>query len=201
MGRVTSQHVLKGYSPVWLALVNSEQWDGFGHLTDHLENPVWLKTFLRRAGLASLAEGPVPEEDLRRLRARLRRVVETVATGKRLSPAECAGLDAWLAQGAQRRFLSAHGGGYRISWEPLKGGWPWILAMIAASAAETLAEGDLRRVKVCPNAGCRWAFYDQTHGNRRRWCNDRACGNRDKVRRFRARQTRTDGTGSRTSPP
>ncbi len=31
----------------WVDLVNSEEWDGFGKLTDQLANPRWLATFLK----------------------------------------------------------------------------------------------------------------------------------------------------------
>jgi predicted RNA-binding Zn ribbon-like protein len=43
-----------------------------------------------------------------------------------------------------------------------------------------------RRLKICPNRGCRWVFYDRTKGKTRVWCNDRTCGNRERVRRARA---------------
>ena len=49
------------------------------------------------------------------------------------------------------------------------------------------------RLKICPNHGCRWVFYDETRGNTRRWCDDRSCGNRDKVRRLRERRRKQEG--------
>jgi predicted RNA-binding Zn ribbon-like protein len=76
--------------------------------------------------------------------------------------------------------------------EPLRPGWRWALAEVAASAGAMLAAAP-GRIKVCANPGCRWAFHDRTRGNRRRWCNDLTCGNRDKVRRFRARARAATG--------
>jgi len=53
-----------------------------------------------------------------------------------------------------------------------------------------LAGGNSARVKICRNADCRWVFYDTTKARSRRWCSDKVCGNRDRVRRARARAAR-----------
>jgi predicted RNA-binding Zn ribbon-like protein len=84
--------------------------------------------------------------------------------------------------------LFQHQNGVHPELVPLRGGWPWILSRIAASFAEMLALNRADRLKYCPNEGCKWMFYDRTKANTRRWCNDRTCGNRDRVRRARARK-------------
>jgi predicted RNA-binding Zn ribbon-like protein len=83
--------------------------------------------------------------------------------------------------------LFQHQNGVQSELVPLRGGWPWILSRIAASFAEMLALNRPDRLKYCPNEGCKWIFYDRTKANTRRWCNDRTCGNRDRVRRSRDR--------------
>lgn len=192
MASVADDFAREGYGLTYACLdfVNSEQWDGYGQPTEHLDEPGWLATFLARWGWAEQVGGiPIPGGELRRLRALIRRLVEAVAAGEEPADADLAALNAALGAPARRRLLP-DGNGYRLALAPLESGWGWILAEIAASAAELLAGGQLRRLKLCPNAGCRWAFYDQTNANTRRWCNDLACGNRDKVRRFRERRAR-----------
>jgi predicted RNA-binding Zn ribbon-like protein len=43
------------------------------------------------------------------------------------------------------------------------------------------------RLRACGNRRCGWLFVDRSSNGRRRWCDPKACGNRMKVRRFRAR--------------
>jgi predicted RNA-binding Zn ribbon-like protein len=75
--------------------------------------------------------------------------------------------------------------------------WEWIvpdnhldsvLWAVARSAAELLTSDDLGRVRVCASETCAWLFLDKTKNHRRRWCDMRTCGNRDKARRYYARQ-------------
>ena len=60
---------------------------------------------------------------------------------------------------------------------------------IARAAGELLrSTGDLVRVRECGSATCEWLFIDKSRNHTRRWCDMNDCGNRAKVRRFRARQ-------------
>jgi predicted RNA-binding Zn ribbon-like protein len=172
-----------------LDLVNSEQWDGFGRRTDHLDDPDWLADFRARYGWGVAGQAP-PLADLRRLRTALRGIVEAAASGAAPPPADLAVVEAALAEPAVR-VLRRGGDGVTLALAPVEPGWRWALAEIAAAAVELLASAPTR-IKTCANPGSRWAFRDRSRGNTRRWCNDLTCGNRDKVRRFRAR-ARTGG--------
>lgn len=63
----------------------------------------------------------------------------------------------------------------------------WLLAAIARSAAEILAEGRHARLHVCANPACGLFFYDTSRTGRRRWCSMARCGNRHKVAAFARR--------------
>lgn len=63
-----------------------------------------------------------------------------------------------------------------------------ILAPLAETVAEFLATADFRLVRRCEGEDCVLWFYDRTKAHRRRWCSMAACGNRNKVARFRSRQ-------------
>jgi predicted RNA-binding Zn ribbon-like protein len=176
----------------WLDLVNSQERDGFGRLTDHLHNPLWLANFLRHFHSGDSLPPPVPLRALADLREFLRGVAENLAAGHTLGASDLRILNATLMVPARQK-LFPHQNGFRAELFPVRSGWPWILSRITASLADTLTRYDLQRVKICANDGCRWAYYDVTKGSTRRWCNDRTCGNRDRVRRARARA----GTESR----
>src|SRR6266436_3661553 len=158
---------------------------GFGRLTDHLRNSFWLASFLRHFRLADPPLPAAPLHALTDLREFLRRVAEHFAVGRSLSARDLRTLNAALRVPARQKLVQ-HQNGFRAELDPVRGGWPWILSRIAASLADTLTHYDRERVKICANDGCRWAYYDVTKGNMRRWCNDRTCGNRDRVRRARA---------------
>jgi len=65
--------------------------------------------------------------------------------------------------------------------------WP-----LARSAARLLASDRLSLVRACSSRTCQWLFLDTSKNHHRRWCDMKRCGNREKVRRFYARQTRED---------
>lgn len=176
----------------WLDLVNSQERDGFGRLTDHLRNPLWLTNFLRHFRLGDSLPPSVPLRALADLREFLRGVAENLAAGHTLSASDLRTLNGALRVPARQR-LFQHQNGFHAELFPVRSGWPWIVSRIAASLADTLTGHDRERVKICANDGCRWAYYDVTKGRTRRWCNDRTCGNRDRVRRARAVAKRRSG--------
>jgi len=71
--------------------------------------------------------------------------------------------------------------------EPLAGGVDGAIGTILSVAFASMAEGSWTRLKVCPEETCRVAFFDHSKNRSRRWCSMEVCGNRTKVRAFRAR--------------
>lgn len=79
---------------------------------------------------------------------------------------------------------------------PLHSGWEQVMAEIAASFAEALLEKEPTRFRICENPDCLWVYYDDTRNRSKRYCDDKACGNLMKVRRFRARK-KAESEGNR----
>ena len=169
----------------WLDFVNSQERDGFGRITDHLSDPVWLAYFLRHFHWAQALPPLVPRRALAEFREFLRGVAEQLAAGRAPSASDLRVLNAALMVPARQKLVQRQNG-FRAELVPVRYGWAWIISRIAASLADTLTQFDRERIKICANDGCRWAFYDVTKGKTRRWCNTRTCGNRDRVRRSRA---------------
>lgn len=63
-----------------------------------------------------------------------------------------------------------------------------VLWEMARAIARFVGSSSLTRVRACAAADCAWWFVDGTKNGRRRWCDMKVCGNREKLRRFRARQ-------------
>lgn len=61
--------------------------------------------------------------------------------------------------------------------------WP-----VCRSAAELLSGEEIAFVRQCASETCAGLFLDKTKNHRRRWCDMKVCGNRDKARRYYQRK-------------
>ncbi len=178
-----------GKTAPWMDLVNSEEWDTFGRRTDHLNDPAWVPYFVRQWRLAKPSRELAPIARLKTLRAALRKSSEALFHSKPIPSPELRALSAVLnLRGKQQLFQRQNG--LRVEFVPDRPGWRWILAAVARSFVETVPDGESARIKICRNDDCRWVFYDQTKGKTRCWCSSKSCGNRERVRRARARDNR-----------
>ena len=168
----------------FLDLINSEHIEGPGRVTDHLDDRAWAERLLVRWGRpATLRDRDI--EDLKQLRSALRSVIASAMTGERADPAALARINACLA-GAERTLHVRDSGSGELGLESGLTGSP--AAFAALSFADVLASGEMRRVKLCANDDCRWAFFDGSRNRSKTWCSSAACGNLTKVRAFRARK-------------
>lgn len=76
---------------------------------------------------------------------------------------------------------------WSIEFMARENGLEWLLAAVARSAAEIIAEGPQARLRLCANPRCGLFFYDTSRTHRRRWCSMMVCGNRHKVAAFTRR--------------
>ena len=174
-----------GADSPWVDLANSKMWNGYGGLTDFLDDPQWISDFLEFWRFSVPPPGLVEIRELRRLRKFLLLMVEKTSGGKTIEPRDVQTLNSWLKVPVLRRLVERQNG-FQLECDAAQMGWPAALARIAASLAESLAHEPHDRLKLCANPGCLWVFVDRTKGNVRRWCNNATCGNRDRVRRSRA---------------
>jgi|SRR5215469_12733230 len=76
---------------------------------------------------------------------------------------------------------------WEIEFVARESGLEWLLAAVARSAAEIIAEGSQARLRICANPHCGLFFYDTSRTHQRRWCSMTVCGNRHKVAAFARR--------------
>jgi predicted RNA-binding Zn ribbon-like protein len=84
--------------------------------------------------------------------------------------------------------LVGQDGLWKIEFVAREGGLDWLLAAVARSGAEIIAEGAHARLRLCANVHCGLFFYDNSRTRRRRWCSMAVCGNRSKVAAFARKQ-------------
>jgi len=58
-----------------------------------------------------------------------------------------------------------------------------VLAIVTAA----MTDGTWRRLKICANDRCQWAFYDESRARTGKWCSMQICGNRAKQQAWRTR--------------
>lgn len=71
---------------------------------------------------------------------------------------------------------------------PAAAGVDGAIGALLVVIAEAMADGRWRRLKICRNDSCRWAFYDASRSGAGKWCSMAICGNRNKAAAWRDRQ-------------
>jgi predicted RNA-binding Zn ribbon-like protein len=133
----------------------------------------------------SLRENKVRFRRALTLRELLYDIFSRAAQGKRPSRGALQRFEALYNGAAKNAEFQAESDHYRLTWletDPLER----VVREIIRSAAELLTSDALTRVRQCSGEDCSWLFVDNSRNGMRRWCEMRACGNRAKVRRFRA---------------
>ncbi len=122
------------------------------------------------------------------LREAIYRICTALVQGTEPEAAALRALDAELALAQPHRHLTWADGSIRWEWERDEGAPDAMLWPIARSASELLTSSTAQALGQCSSETCGWLFVDTTKNHSRRWCDMGGCGNRDKVRRHRARQ-------------
>jgi predicted RNA-binding Zn ribbon-like protein len=170
-----------------------------GELVDFLQSDGDVLRWLAQAGWPVEGDAVASRESQRHgqgrspllqaariLRDTIRALVERRKAGKRTEPDA---LNAFLAESRSYLKLAAKKDGsielFR-KWKQRSA--EEMLAPLAESAAELLANGDFNLIRGCEDADCVLWFYDRTKSHHRRWCSMANCGNRHKVAAYRKRQ-------------
>ena len=69
-------------------------------------------------------------------------------------------------------------------WVDMEENFDSLLWPVTRSAADLLVSDKIDMVGQCAAIDCGWLFLDTTRNHRRRWCDMKGCGNRDKARRY-----------------
>jgi predicted RNA-binding Zn ribbon-like protein len=143
---------------------------------------------LRALALRSPSKSQLALREAIELREVLYRLFSTIAADQDPAAADLDTLNAFLSRALIHLQLRISDQGYQWGWrdEPVLESIPWPIVW---SASRLLTSQVLDRVGQCADdRGCGWLFIDMSKNHSRRWCDMRDCGNRDKVRRYYARQ-------------
>jgi len=152
---------------------------------DAIATPAQLRMWLSDYGLVD-RDVRVRSEDVTRAVA-LREALRQLLLANNGGPAALGALGE-LDRAAGRAGLAVRFGGGGVSLTPSRGGVTGALGSVLAIVAASMADGTWERMKACRADDCAWAFYDHTKNRSGRWCSMAVCGNRTKVRAYRARR-------------
>ena len=153
---------------------------------DALETPADLARWLHGVGLSSSVL-PAYSKDLehaRAVREALREALAANHDGAAMPPAALEVLSEAAERAEPALRLDADTG-----WvaQPRAAGTNGALGALLTIVAGAMANGTWRRLKVCANDACQWAFYDLSRARSGKWCSMQICGNRAKQQAWRAR--------------
>jgi predicted RNA-binding Zn ribbon-like protein len=154
---------------------------------DELSTPIGLRTWLVDRQLLD-PDGPPIGEPERRQAIRLREALRAVLlahNGLEPDPEAAAELDRVAQAGRLSVQFAADGS---AALRPRARGFAGALAGLLAAVAAADADGSWQRAKACRADDCEWAFYDHSRNRSGVWCDMAVCGNRTKVRAYRARK-------------
>ena len=142
---------------------------------------------LRRALLQPAAAAATLVE-ARRVRAALRALAERGRTSEKVRDDAVAEINRVLGRSAgTRRLEPAPAGGFTRTFVPTGDAFADLMIPIVESAADSLLDAELPRVRRCADPRCHRVYLDATKNGLRRWCDMGTCGNRAKAARHRAR--------------
>ncbi|WP_200210615.1 CGNR zinc finger domain-containing protein [Micromonospora coerulea] len=155
-----------------------------------LTTPDRLRDWFAERGLlpATTALRPVDLAAAVAIREGLRAVLLRHA-GHDADPGTLAGLDRALARVPVRMTLDAGGPRLVAVRDSASDG---ALAGLVDAVRRCAEEGTWSRLKVCARDTCRWAYYDASRNQARRWCSMAGCGNHIKMRRAYATRRRRE---------
>jgi len=163
-----------------------------GEETDLLADADAANRWLREAGLLG-ADVTAGTEDLRAARAAREGIRALLAhNGGGATPA-AADLRPLLAvtRASQLRLTIDPTGHIRL--DPGSGRLVDGLLGLLLIIRDAQKDDTWRRLKICGNDECEWAFYDRSHSRRGTWCDMASCGNLIKNRNLRARRITAAG--------
>jgi predicted RNA-binding Zn ribbon-like protein len=153
--------------------------------TDTIATAAGLAAWLAAHGLATRGVSVTEADVVRAVGVREALRALALANNGAMLPAEAA--EALDAQARRAHVGVSFRGDGSAPLAPAADGVDGALGRVLAVVAEAIHDGSFRRLKACRADDCHWAYYDGSRNGTRRWCSMDVCGNRTKVRAFRAR--------------
>ncbi|HZH41308.1 MAG TPA: ABATE domain-containing protein [Gemmatimonadales bacterium] len=143
---------------------------------------------LRRLASAAPADALAALREGLRLREATFEIFSNVALGRSIPGPALASLSEFVRRAAAHAHLVRSSRRVTSEWIDPELHLDAMLWPVSRAAAELLTGEGVAHVRQCASETCSWLFLDRSKNHRRRWCDMKVCGNRDKARRYYRRQ-------------
>jgi predicted RNA-binding Zn ribbon-like protein len=143
---------------------------------------------LRRLATARPADALATLRDAIGLRGTIYEIFSSLAQRRAIPGTALASLNASVYRAAGHSRLVPANRRFTLEWVDPERHLDSMLWPVSQSAAELLTGTEMNYVRQCASESCSWLFLDRSKNHRRRWCDMKICGNRDKARRYYKRQ-------------
>ena len=169
--------------------------------TDLLADRDAANGWLRQSGLlgAQMSAGAQDLRVAREVREGIRALLAGSSRGQPPAAADLHPLQA-VTYASQPRLVVDQAGQVQLGPEP-RGRPADGLVRLLLVIRDAQQDGTWRRLKICANPACQWAFYDRSHSHRGTWCDMASCGNLIKNRNLRARRSGRDSGARPAAAP
>ena len=144
---------------------------------------------LRRLASAAPADAAATLREAIHLRETTFEIFSNVAQGRAIPGPALATLNAFVRRAAGHTHLVRTNRRFTSEWIEPELHLDAMLWPVSRAAAELLTGAEIDHVRQCASETCSWLFLDRSKNHRRRWCDMKICGNRDKARRYYRRHT------------
>jgi predicted RNA-binding Zn ribbon-like protein len=124
----------------------------------------------------------------KQLRGTIYEIFSAVANRRAIPSGSLSILNDRVRQAAQHTQLVRTKKGVTWEWIEPESRMDSVLWPVSRAAAELLVSDDIGYVRQCAAEDCSWLFLDKTKNHKRRWCDMRTCGSREKSRRYYQRR-------------
>lgn len=135
-----------------------------------------------------LADSPSPIDEVWELREEIYHVGLTLALGDPVAEDDLVAIRE--EANAPKPMVVSEGGGLHWRPDPQLASIE-LRAILAGEALSLFCSGRSARIGMCGGGLCGWLFLDESRGRRRRWCDMKDCGNREKARRYYRQQQKS----------
>lgn len=139
---------------------------------------------LRRLASAAPADALTALDEAKRLRETISEIFSAVARQRTIPRPALARLNESVRRAASHAHLVQANRRFSLEWIDPDQHLDAMLWPVSRAAAELLVGEEVDQVRQCASETCSWLFVDRSKNHRRRWCDMKVCGNRDKARRY-----------------
>lgn len=174
-----------------LDFINSRWYNTHKSFKEPLQDRDWIKNFCKERNIP-ISNTTINEkmiDTLLELRKFLSGLIESLSLKDTIGPEDINKINKYLMPFLFYKTLKSDGKKYYVEDSIYGKSDDLIVFEVVSSFIEMISKYDIKRIKLCQNTECKWAFYDESKNCTRKWC-DNTCATLMKVRKFRQNKSK-----------